>query len=312
MLKLYVGDEGLQVSPFGKTHDLVMSLMALFANQGYSVYMDNFYTSPYLFYNLGKLGIKATGASRPRKGYPKDFYATMLNLKEKGNSIRYFYSNDMMAMRIVDRKIVTFLSTEHNSTLINTGKVDRETKEPILKPEVMNYYNQFMGGVNLNDQLAKYSAFNHRSCKWWKKVFFRLLNLAMVNAYVLYREWQKSMGKNLRQVKFRHNVIKGIISEKLARKVSGRKSVEHLRLIEPHFPSPLLSEATQRKIQRHCVVCNPTERKIDATKGETRRRPGRTTTYQCKSVMKPCVYIHALNFFIHTLPENKTMYFENS
>ena len=94
----------------------------------------------------------------------------------------------MMAMRIVDRKIVTFLSTEHNSTLINTGKVDRETKEPILKPEVMNYYNQFMGSVDLNDQLAKYSAFNHRSCKWWKKVFFRLLNLAMVNAYVLYRE----------------------------------------------------------------------------------------------------------------------------
>ena len=36
------------------------------------------------------------------------------------------------------------------------------------------------------------------------------------------------------------------------------------------------------------------------------------------SVMKPCVYIHASNFFIHTrtmkkntLPENKTMYFDN-
>ena len=200
----------------------------------------------------------------------------------------------MMAMRIVDRKIVTFLSTEHNSTLVNTGKVDRETKEVILKPDVMHSYNQFMGGVDLNDQLAKYSAFNHRSCKWWKKVFFRLLNLAMVNAYVLYREWQKSMGKdikNLRQVKFHHNIIKGLINEKLARKVSGRKSVEHLRLIEPHFPSPLLSEATHRKIQRHCVVCNPAERKIDATKGETRRRPGKTTTYQCiKCNEALCVY----------------------
>ena len=252
-LKLYVGDEGLDVSPFGKTHDLVMTLMAPFANQGYSVYMDNFYTSPYLFYNLGKLGITATGTSRQRKGYPKDFYGTKLNLKEKGGSVHYVYNTEMMAMRIVDRKIVTFLSTEHNSTLVNTGKVDRETKEVILKPDVMHSYNQFMGGVDLNDQLAKYSAFNHRSCKCWKKVFFRLLNLAMVNAYVLYREWQKSMGKdikNLRQVKFCHNIIKGLINEKLARKVSGRKSVEHLCLIEPHFPSPLLSEATHRKIQR--------------------------------------------------------------
>ena len=40
----YIGDEGLQVSPFGKTRDLVMTMP--FANQGYSVYMDNFYTSP--------------------------------------------------------------------------------------------------------------------------------------------------------------------------------------------------------------------------------------------------------------------------
>ena len=54
-------------------------------------------------------------------------------------------------------------STEHNA--------QNSITEPILKPEVMNKYIKYMGGVDLNDQLAKYSAFNRRSCKWWKKWF---------------------------------------------------------------------------------------------------------------------------------------------
>ena len=48
-----------------------------------------------------------------------------------------------------------------------------------------------MGGVDCNDQLLKYSVFNRRTLKWWKKVFFRLLNVAMVNSYMLHCEWSK-------------------------------------------------------------------------------------------------------------------------
>ena len=45
-----------------------------------------------------------------------------------------------------------------------------------------------MGGVDRNDQLLKYSAFNKRSAKWWKKLLFRLLNVGMVNVYICYKE----------------------------------------------------------------------------------------------------------------------------
>ena len=55
----------------------------------------------------------------------------------------------------------------------------------------------YMGCVDCNDQLLKYSAFNHRTLKWWKKVFFRLLNVAMVNAYVLHCEWSKKREKKM-------------------------------------------------------------------------------------------------------------------
>ena len=71
----------------------------------------------------------------------------------------------MNLLRFLDRKVVTFLTTEHDLDHIPTGKINFCTKEDITKPKVMHQYNQFMGGVDRNDQLAKYSAFNHRSCK---------------------------------------------------------------------------------------------------------------------------------------------------
>ena len=47
-------------------------------------------------------------------------------------------------------------------------------------------YNTHMGGVNKCDQLLLYYIYAHRSCKWWKKVFFHLLDVSIVNANILY------------------------------------------------------------------------------------------------------------------------------
>ena len=59
------GETGNQtVSKYGKTYDLVMSLLQNYKKQGYIVYMDNFYTSPYLFYNL-KVFIVGNGIIPP-------------------------------------------------------------------------------------------------------------------------------------------------------------------------------------------------------------------------------------------------------
>ena len=62
---IYVGQTGNQtVSKYGKTYDLVMSLLQNYKKQGYIVYMDKFYTSPYLFYNL-KVFIVGKGGHTP-------------------------------------------------------------------------------------------------------------------------------------------------------------------------------------------------------------------------------------------------------
>ena len=44
--------------------------------------MDNWYSSPYLYYNLRMLDTGATGTCRPRKGFPPNFMKKKLPSKE--------------------------------------------------------------------------------------------------------------------------------------------------------------------------------------------------------------------------------------
>ena len=102
----------------------------------------------------------------------------------------------------------------------------------IEHPNIIHMYNKYMGGVDCNDQLLKYSAFSHRTCKWWKKVLFRLLNLAMVNAYITYSEWVALKGKKkLSQTSFWTEVRKQMIKSAaldLSRPTPGRPSTSGL------------------------------------------------------------------------------------
>ena len=63
-------------SKYGKTHDLVISLVEMYTEKGYIVYMDNYYSSPFLFYNLFSKNTADCGT---------------ITYSEKGCSQRYLY-----------------------------------------------------------------------------------------------------------------------------------------------------------------------------------------------------------------------------
>ena len=105
------------------------------------------------------------------------------------------YLNDISILKVFDRKAVTLMSTFYNSKNTDTGKNHFQTKETIQKPLVMIKYNKYMGGVDANDQLLKYSHFSKPKIKWWKKVFFRMSNICMANAFILWKEHLKKKGE---------------------------------------------------------------------------------------------------------------------
>ena len=56
------------------------------------------------------------------------------------------------------------------------------SRPPKEKPAVVAEYNKYMLGVDKLDQLASYYNFKHKSVKWWRKVFFWLVEVAIVNS----------------------------------------------------------------------------------------------------------------------------------
>ena len=63
---LYVGNAYEEkITEFGVTHDLVIRMLDGFLKKSYIVYMDNYYTSPFLFYNLRLAQTGAVGTCRP-------------------------------------------------------------------------------------------------------------------------------------------------------------------------------------------------------------------------------------------------------
>ena len=55
-----------------------------------------------------------------------------------------------------------------------------------MKPEAVHEYNRFMLGVDRLDQRMAYYQYTRKSVRWWRKVFFWMLEAVVVNSYILY------------------------------------------------------------------------------------------------------------------------------
>ena len=83
------------------------------------------------------------------------------------------------------------LSTLHKTVTIGN--------EPKKLPETVEYYNSTKYGVDVVDQIARLYSTKAGSRRWPAQVFYNVLDLAAINATVLYRE---VTGKTISRRKF--------------------------------------------------------------------------------------------------------------
>ena len=76
------------------------------------------------------------------------------------------------------------LTTIHAAVHVETNKTDALGNR-ILKPLAIVDYIKKMGACDTSDQLISYYSFLQKSIKWWKKLFFHLLNMLLLNAHIL-------------------------------------------------------------------------------------------------------------------------------
>lgn len=108
------------------------------------------------------------------------------------------------------------------SSMHNGASVNMVTN----KPEIIEYYNSTKGGIDALDEKCTIYSTNRRSRRWPLTLFYAMMNISMVNAFVIH----SSLPENCEQSRF-----------DFTKSLAWQLIEPHLkrRLINPHLPREL-------------------------------------------------------------------------
>jgi hypothetical protein len=109
----------------------------------------------------------------------------------------------------------------------------KKKKVEVQCPSIVLMYNKFMGGVDLMDSLISLYRTSIRSKKWYLKIVFHLMDLVVVNAWLLYRRDCESCGMSKKEqmslLQFKASVAACLCQQNKERQVKrGRQSSSSL------------------------------------------------------------------------------------
>lgn len=225
---------------FGLGERVVLSLTKDFWGTGRIAVFDNYFSSVKLLERLKSENILACATIRgERLGLPSNF--VMDKTMKRGDSDYRFSSLDVVCFKWMDNRSVLFISNYHGSeeTTIKRKQSDG-TSKMFSCPQVVKDYNTFMGGVDRADHLRSLYNVDRKARKWWHRLFWGFLDIAFVNAYVIYCE----LFGNIPVLEFRRNVGRGLISLRNVSQKSNKR---------PSTSSPGARPDTKRRKQEFSV-----------------------------------------------------------
>ena len=129
----------------------------------------------------------------------------------------------------------------------------------VQKPAVVDLYNRSMGGVDRVDQLREYYSVGRSCYKWYRYIFWYLIDVSICNAFVLcnYNRLSQGLGK-VRQLKFRTSLAKQLIggfstSGVSVAQSSKRRKIKTFSLEEGNAGQHFIDRIKGRK--RQCIQC---------------------------------------------------------
>lgn len=199
--------------------------------------MDNLFTSLPLLRRLKELYIFVVGTLRTNR-VAKGIIEKLVDPKllSRGMSSTVTSSDNITVVRWIDNNAVHTVSTYAGAIPDDeVARYDRSKKQKIMisRPYSVQQYNMFMGGVDLMDRMIAHYPHGLKNKRWYLRVFFHLVNMAIVNAWTLYKV--KKDEPTMPLLTFKASLATALISLGVARtKRLGR-------------PSTTLAENTKKK-----------------------------------------------------------------
>lgn len=179
------------VAGIGKAGQVVMALSEDQPADSY-VFFDNYFSSPDLLWELKKKKLNATCTIRSNRSR-KCPVLCQKDLKKGGRGSfdhRLDEDKSVMVCEWYDNKVVMVASNVHGVHPTHVVKrYDRKAKRHIEVPcpGLIKRYNENMGGVDKCDMLLALYRNTLKSRKWYKRIMFHLIDLCIVNSWLLYK-----------------------------------------------------------------------------------------------------------------------------
>lgn len=170
-------------------------------------------------------------------------------------------SDNVSASVWLDNKQVTVMYTGYSPLAMS--KANRRQRDGTRKefdcPAAMAAYNQYMGAVDLGDQLRGYYAFRLKTWKFYKYIYNFYVGVTVTNTYIIFRGNPRS---RLTKKRFQELLATELIGDYCSRRRAGRVSRPLRPLPLRHFPTKVPSLNSERKRGR-CARCKESNRRSD-------------------------------------------------
>ena len=135
------------------------------------------------------------------------------------------HSGALVVVSWMDKKPVNILSSycsPYNIATVYRHIEQHSAAQSVRCPEAVREYITNMRGVDVFSQMESYARIGRKQFRWWPKLAWFLIEIAVMNAYVLYTKKQQS--NKLSREKFRIHLAQQLISSFSSRKKRGRPS----------------------------------------------------------------------------------------
>lgn len=225
---------------------------------------DNYFSSIETPDELRKRGLTYVGTMRKNKlAIPHEFLAN--NDRPVGSAIHAFNGGTTLVSFVPKKnRAVILISSMHHSSEMNEEK---------QKPEIICFYNETKCGVDLIDMKCSTYSSSRRTRRWPLAVFYRMVSIASVNAFVMFLSYRDSPLIN------RFDFIKRLGREMIVPHLRRRLMVQTLpRSLKTTIKNVLMMDEEQQDNQER-IPSDKLEKRKTCSKCPWEKR--RKTAYKC-------------------------------
>ncbi len=264
--------KGSYLNPqFGLGGSVVRFLLSKLPKLNYCLYIDNYFTSLRLLDQLRRDQIAAVGtvrANRVEKCPLKEI--NLMKKAERGTiDFRTDVTTGTTVVRWQDNSVVTIASNTFGiepMARVKRWSAAKKSEVFVEQPHLIAKYNHGMGGTDRMDQNIQCYRIGLRCKKWWWQLFAYHVDVAVQNAWLLYRQTPACDLQSMSLLEFRRSIVQTYVMKYKGRENIGRP-IGRCHALDKRVPAEARFDGMKHyyapiPTQRRCSHCGMKSKSI--------------------------------------------------